>query len=219
MKLIKHLGMEYASPTSKRKENYGLYECGKCGNHIRVLTKSVKGGKTTRCWKCAKITHGKSNEKLYDVWITMRRRCHNPSSNRYVYYGKRGISVCSEWRKDFKSFYDWSLENGYTIGLTLDRIDTNGNYEPSNCRFVTRNIQNRNTKKIRKSNTSGYRGVSLNKQRGRFVASIMVDNKQKFLGYFIYPWTAAYIYDSYIINNNLEHTMNLSINSAWIEFY
>jgi hypothetical protein len=71
-------------------------------------------------------------------------RCRYPRNNRYKNYGARGICVCKEWESDFKTFYDWAIANGYIDGLTLDRVDVNGNYEPSNCRWATYQSQGMN---------------------------------------------------------------------------
>lgn len=89
-------------------------------------------------------SHGMKRTKIYRVWCSMKERCNNPHNKSYIYYGSRGISVCREWSDSFVSFYEWSKKNGYQEGLTIDRIDSNGNYCPNNCRWVTTAIQNRN---------------------------------------------------------------------------
>lgn len=71
------------------------------------------------------------------VYYDMLKRCHNPKDSNYDRYGKRGITVCDEWRNDCKVFYKWAKDNGYKAGLQLDRIDNDGNYEPNNCRWVS----------------------------------------------------------------------------------
>ena len=90
-------------------------------------------------------THGYSCDypKLYGIWCSMKSRCENKNREKYKDYGARGINVCDEWQ-DAEKFCKWSLENGYKEGLQIDRIDVNGNYEPSNCRWVTLQVQQKN---------------------------------------------------------------------------
>lgn len=88
--------------------------------------------------------HGESNTRLYRIWQDMKSRCYNSGDKVYKHYGDRGICVCDNWKFSYISFKNWAMENGYRDNLTIDRIDVNGNYEPSNCRWVDRSIQSAN---------------------------------------------------------------------------
>ena len=127
-----------------------------CGNNSTVKLTAVRNGKSKSCGcyrdKMSSIraseltkTHDLSKHPIYRVWTGMRSRCKYPSSSSYKNYGGRGIKVCDEWEKDFIIFYNWAIVNGWKEGLQLDRINNDGNYEPSNCQFVSRkeNIDNR----------------------------------------------------------------------------
>lgn len=95
-------------------------------------------------------THGMTHTRLYRTWADLKIRCYNDRCVAYARYGGRGIKVCEEWLHDFKGFMSWSMSNGYTDELQIDRIDGDGNYEPSNCRFVTcvENIHNKKSNKL-----------------------------------------------------------------------
>ena len=212
MKLVEDLGMLLPTEKSKYKARFGLYKC-KCGNTFKSMTHHIKSGRTKSCGCIKKMkmseiskTHGLTYHRLYKTWKSMMQRCNNQGIATYKYYGGRGITVCDEWL-DVRNFIE-DMYPTFKEGLTLDRIDVDGNYEPSNCRWVTTTVQGRNTRKIQKNNTSGYRGVYLNKRTGKYVVQIRVNYARINLGTFTTAIDAAKAYDNYIILNNLEHTTN-----------
>lgn len=89
-------------------------------------------------------------ERLMVIRHSMYCRCYYPATHGYQRYGGRGIKMCDEWVKNPSSFYEWAINNGYKRGLTIDRIDVNGNYEPSNCRWATKEEQESNKRTNRK---------------------------------------------------------------------
>jgi len=138
--LIKDLGMMYARPVSTKKLRYGLFKC-ECGKTFKRSFASIKAGNTQSCGCYRKkhpsgFKHGLINTRLYSIWREIKRRCYNKNEEAYVNYGARGITVCDKWKDDFKSFYDWAILNEYSDDLQIDRRENDGNYEPTNCRFV-----------------------------------------------------------------------------------
>jgi hypothetical protein len=91
-----------------------------------------------------KLKHGMRHTRLYETFVNMKTRCYNSNNSRYKLYGGRGIKICDEWLKDFNTFYEWAIDHGYNDTLTIDRIDPDGDYEPSNCRWVTWQTQQNN---------------------------------------------------------------------------
>jgi len=118
-----------------------------CGNktivkHNQLIRKDDKCTKSCGCLKISASNHSK--ERLYKIWFDMKRRCYNKKNSNFQNYGGRGITVCDEWRNNYLAFKKWSTSNGYSDVLSIDRKDVNGNYEPSNCRWATEEIQRNN---------------------------------------------------------------------------
>ena len=91
-------------------------------------------------------SHGLRNHKLYHVWCTIKQRCSNYKTTGFKNWGGRGIIMCDEWKNSFQVFYDFCISDGWKEWLQIDRINNDGNYEPLNCRLVTKEVQSRNTR-------------------------------------------------------------------------
>lgn len=140
-----------------KKQTHWLCVCD-CGNLVEVFGFMLRNGNTKSCGCLNKeiiTTHDKSNTRLYNIWTLMKARCYNKNNRAYHNYGGRGIAVCDVWRDNFQAFYDWSMVNGYTEGLSIDRINNDDNYTPDNCRWATRKQQNRNTRRNRMYTING----------------------------------------------------------------
>lgn len=121
--------------------------CSGCRTFCVVPGDKLVNGSITSCGCMAKkggFKHGMRYTRLYTIYRDMRSRCENPNHVKYKYYGRRGIKVCEEWRKDPVSFFNWAQSNGYRDDLTIDRIDGDKGYQPDNCRWVDRFIQANN---------------------------------------------------------------------------
>ena len=129
-----------------------------CGNFKIARASNVYSGGTKSCGclfaKGNNLKHGDRYSRLYGIWRGIKERCDTPSCSTYKNYGARGITYCSEWR-DYLTFKEWALNNGYAENLTIDRIDVNGNYEPNNCRWTTYKIQGLNRRNNRNLSFNG----------------------------------------------------------------
>jgi len=150
-----------------------------CGKEKIIVGLSLRNNNTQSCGCLASektckrnITHGNTHTRIFKIWQGIHTRCTNKNCSSYCDYGGRGIRVCQEWTQDFFAFYQWAMSNGYSDELTIDRIDNNGNYEPKNCRWVTRHQQYSN-----KRNNTDFVGVSFCTERKGFVAYLKIDGK------------------------------------------
>jgi hypothetical protein len=141
----------------KRKQVLWLCKC-ECGHKITTIGTRLLTRITSSCGclrkefaKSTKTKHGLSinlktgkRSRLYNTWKKMKQKCFNPNDPKYPDYGGRGITVCQQWKSDFKAFHDWALSNGYDDKLTIDRTNNDGNYEPGNCRWADKKTQANN---------------------------------------------------------------------------
>lgn len=136
-----------------------------CGNISIVKDFNLKSGSIKSCGCLQKellikrsIKHNLSYSRIYEEYRSIIKRCYNPNNKYYHSYGGRGITICNEWLdKDngFMNFYNWSMSHGYRNDLTIDRINVNGNYEPSNCRWIPKEYQAHNRRNNIKINFNG----------------------------------------------------------------
>lgn len=149
-----------SSHTDKFKHKYLDCKCD-CGKvkaiamyHITSGASRSCGCKVTEATIRRNTTHGGTGTRLFNIWASMRKRCTNPNEKAYKHYGARGIKISSEW-SNFDAFRDWSLNHGYDDSLTIDRINVNGDYCPSNCRWISNEEQSRNRTNNRRITING----------------------------------------------------------------
>lgn len=145
----------YISPQGQARKRWSC-KCD-CGNMVTVLSGALVSGDTRSCGclqkEIAKTTftkHGTWGSRLYKIWASMKSRCYNKKCTSYKWYGEKGVTICDEWLNDCGAFSNWAMANGYKDDLTIDRIDPYGNYEPSNCRWITLAEQQLNKRKKEK---------------------------------------------------------------------
>ena len=140
-------------------------ECLKCSKRkIMDRPHNILNEKYNSC-TCQNIKHNLYKTKLYNIYFNIKYRCYNSSHHEFHNYGGKGIRICDEWLGDdgFINFYNWAMSHGYEQGLTIDRIDSDKNYEPTNCQWITRSENTIKANKVcqhRKANKGTYYGIS-----------------------------------------------------------
>lgn len=132
---------------SNSQHTYWICKCV-CGKTRSLATYQLTSGRVTSCGcqnpRAKKSQIISTRKRMYSVYSSMLARCFNPKSISYKSYGAKGITVCDEWKNDFASFANWAENNGYSDGLSIDRIDNSKGYSPTNCRWVLPSEQYRN---------------------------------------------------------------------------
>lgn len=187
------------SHKNKYRTTFWKFQCD-CGNQIITAGADAVRGKVTSCGCLQKetaTTHGYKDHRLYNTWAKLNHRCYNENDKSWENYGKRGITVCERWRYDnplgISNFIE-DMNSTFQEGLSINRINVNGNYEPSNCEWANDNIQ-AHARTKRKGCSSKYIGVSFNKKRGLFSSIICKDYTLTRLGLFATEIEAAKAYD------------------------
>ena len=173
----------------KNGATYWFFTC-ECGKTKEIRSSNVKNGTTKGCGclinptgeKSRLYKHGHSRSPEYDAWHNIKERCYNKDNIAFANYGGRGITMCDRWLECLNSFIN-DVGKRPSPKHSIDRIDTNGNYEPSNIRWTTREVQARNTR-VRKDSISGHKGVYFDKTRNKWVCYIFINKKHKEIGRF-----------------------------------
>lgn len=163
MKALELAGKQFGNITvlkrvknTKSGNTRWLCRCS-CGTEWEVSSNNLKHIKS--CNECANkirgVRHGDSKTRLYKIYCGMLSRCNNKTNYSYSHYGNRGVSVCKEWNDNYLAFKQWALQNNYDDTKSIERIDVNGNYDPSNCKWISRNDQVHNRTNSRRYEING----------------------------------------------------------------
>ena len=208
MKIVQDLGM-CKTLNANRAYRLAIFECSTCNKDQKLNVAHMKKTQRVNCKLCTDTNNTARSHRLYMTWANCKQRCYNVKHPSYHVWGGRGISLDKRFHK-FTNWLDYvsMLPNYGKKGYSLDRVCNDFNYEPMNLRWVDRSTQTQNVQVLRSNNTSGYKGAVYDKYNKKWMAQIMVNNKQKGLGSYKTVLQAAKAYDSYIVIHTLQHTRN-----------
>ena len=190
-----------------RSKDRRVFTICTCGTVKDILLGDLRRGDTVSCGCYLKeviTSHGDAGTRLYKIYKGMLNRCYLKTIPGYLNYGALGVTTCQSWRDSYEVFRKWALSSGYNKNLTIDRKDVYGNYEPSNCQWLSNKHQQRNKRDV-PNTSSKYCGVSWCKKTNKWYASIKTDGKLKNLGRYLTELEAAIARDTFIVSNKLLH--------------
>jgi hypothetical protein len=164
-----------------RRVKYGMFRCD-CGVEKEIRHWGVTSGQTKSCgcyYKNKIVKHNSCGTRLYSIHSAMLSRCNNKNNIAFASYGGRGITVSNEWL-DFRNFKSWAMKNGYCETLEIDRIDNDGDYKASNCRWIEQFENCEAGRRRPLKNTNGFTGVTLH--QGSYQCRIMYRRNAIFIG-------------------------------------
>jgi len=200
----------YVNEGATKRKLICISECSICGDDKTISYMALARAGHTTCRSCINRTRtlkkrSVSKHPAFTRLKDMKARCYNKNNVRYENYGGRGIVICNEWLNDTRAFLKWADENGFKKELSIDRINNDGNYEPSNCKWSNRFEQQQN-KSISRQNKTGYRGVSM--YNGKFSVNLRNNRKYHHVGYYSTAIEAAKAFNAYVVANGFNNTLN-----------
>jgi hypothetical protein len=151
-------------PDKTIKIRRAVFQCPLCPNDFTANIPTIKEGRIRSCGCIVRTQNGLScpdgkRSRIYSIWRAMKNRCNKKNNENFHWYGANKISVCKEWDESFLCFHCWAISNGYDDSLEIDRINNNGNYEPTNCRFVTHKDNLANTRQNKYCTLNGEKVI------------------------------------------------------------